>query len=254
MPRLRIWRQNKERVSLPAETQAEVLSRHSPDSMGVSNCSTTLGDQPEELSQCGELLLGKLHPITASKHESRPSALQLLAVPTQRMPRAYGALSYTQKQQIPREADSLGFLGRQAGRVSDADLAHSPCHSPRSWGEHGLWDTEQLLLQPLSSPDLAPQGWLDALLQTQLASSSQNQVPASRREGSALSFCSERSLSTQGFDVSMSTAINAGDPLLEEVSDREAALQNPVADFLPAWFSPRLHCISWERRTIMIHV
>lgn len=33
-------------------------------------------------------------------------------------------------------------------------------------------------------------GWLGALLQTQLASGSQNQVPASRREGSTLSFCS----------------------------------------------------------------
>lgn len=86
--------------------------------MGVSNCFSARGDQPEEISQCGELPLGKLHHITAPWCESGPSALQLLAVPTQRMPQARGALSYIQIS---------GFLGRQQGRVSHADQAHSPC-------------------------------------------------------------------------------------------------------------------------------
>lgn len=42
--------------------------------------------------------------------------------------------------------------------------------------------------------------------------------------------------------------------MLEELSDTEAALYNPVADFLPAWFSPRLNCVSWERRNNTIHI
>lgn len=68
---------------------------------GSVTVSLHLETSQKKSSQCGELLLGKfLGKFTTSQHPSAkpgPSALQLFAVPMQRMTQACGALSYVQK-------------------------------------------------------------------------------------------------------------------------------------------------------------
>lgn len=98
---------------------------------------STLGDQPEEISQCGELLLGKLH------HTPHPSLNQ---APVPCSCALYPHRECHRPVELCPALRNSRFLGRQQGRVSNTDLAHRPClgaagavtdthkHSLHSWG------------------------------------------------------------------------------------------------------------------------